>query len=384
VNDLAEVEQSIAALLDVRPYSLPPRERHDALLELLKRELDYACTRSPQFRNYMNHWPIAFRSANTIASLPFLPVTAFKANPPLSLVAASDITRTLTSSGTTSQQHSRVVLDAATSRRMIKGVTVIIRDFIGPTRRPYLVVDTPESLRRLPELGARGAAIQALIPFATEIACCLRGDPQGVIDLELETLLTCVEKWQKAEVLVYGFTHMIWTYLVRPLQRNGITLAMPNIHVLHGGGWKRLEQRAVSADVFVRGVTSVFGCSADRVIDSYGMVENVGVVYPDCEHGHKHVPAFAEVIVRDPLTLAPVPPGQLGLLQVCSVLPTSFPGFLLLTEDMAELVGHDGCRCGRRGTYFRHLQRLPKAEVRGCGNVQRMPQPQRHAAEIHA
>jgi hypothetical protein len=380
VNDLADLEQSIVALLDVRPYSLPPRERHDALLELLKRELDYACTRSPQFHNYMSHCPIDFRSSNTIASLPFLPVTALKANPPLSLVAASDITRTLTSSGTTSQQSSRVVLDAATSRRMIKGVTVIIRDFIGPTRRPYLVVDTPENLRRLPELGARGAAIQALISFATEIACCLRDDPQGVFDLEVETLLKCAEKWQKTEVLVYGFTYMIWTHLVQPLQRKGIALAMPNVHVLHSGGWKRLEQLAVSKDVFVHGVSSVFGCPADRVIDYYGMVENVGVVYPDCEHGHKHVPAFAEVIVRDPLTLAPVLPGQLGLLQVSSVLPTSFPGFLLLTEDMAELVGHDGCRCGRRGTYFRHLQRVPKAEVRGCGNVQ----TERQTAEIHA
>jgi len=55
------------------------------------------------------------------------------------------------------------------------------------------------------------------------------------------------------------------------------------------------------------------------------MVENVGVVYPDCERGNKHVPAFAEVVVRNPLTLEPVAVGQRGLVQVCSVLPTSFP-----------------------------------------------------------
>ena len=100
------------------------------------------------------------------------------------------------------------------------------------------------------------------------------------------------------------------------------------------------------------------------------MVENVGVVYPDCEQGNKHVPTFAEVIVRDPLTLEPVEAGQRGLVQVCSVLPTSFPGFLLLTEDMAEVIGHDGCPCGRRGTHFRFAGRAPKAEVRGCGNVE--------------
>jgi phenylacetate-coenzyme A ligase PaaK-like adenylate-forming protein len=100
------------------------------------------------------------------------------------------------------------------------------------------------------------------------------------------------------------------------------------------------------------------------------MVENVGVIYPDCNHGNKHVPAFAEVIVRHPLTLEPVEVGERGLIQVCSVLPTSFPGFLLLTEDMAEVIGHDDCPCGRRGMSFRFAGRAPKAEVRGCGNLE--------------
>jgi hypothetical protein len=163
---------------------------------------------------------------------------------------------------------------------------------------------------------------------------------------------------------------VIWTQLVLPLQSKGITLGLPNVHVLHSGGWKRLEQQAVTKDVFVHGVAAVLGCSRSRIIDYYGMVENVGVIYPDCEHGNKHVPAFAEVIVRNPLRLAPVEVGQRGLVQVCSVLPTSFPGFLVLTEDLAEIIGYDGCPCGRRGTHFRFAGRVPRAEVRGCGNVE--------------
>jgi hypothetical protein len=253
---------------------------------------------------------------------------------------------------------------------MSKGVITIIRDFIGPARRPYLVIDTAENLTAQAELGARGAAIQGLASFATEIVCCLRASQDGDSSLDLEKLLACAAKWKHADVLVYGFTHVIWTQLVQPLQRQGITLDIPNIHVLHSGGWKRLEQQAVTRDVFIRGVASVLSCSADRVVDYYGMVENVGVVYPDCDHANKHVPAFAEIIVRSPLTLAPVEAGQRGLIQVCSVLPTSFPGFLLLTEDMAEVVDYDECPCGRRGTSFRFAGRAPKAEVRGCGNLE--------------
>jgi len=370
MNALAEVEQGIDELLSRPPYGCEPRQHHDAVLEALKQELAYACDRNSKFRNYVEHWPVPFRSAQQISDLPYLAVRVFKANPPLSLVHGSEVKRTLMSSATTGQEPSRVVLDSPTARRMTKGVITIIRDFIGSARRPYLVVDTLESTKSQTEMGARSAAIQALGSFATETVCCLEHGPDAKATLNVEKLLACADRWSHADVLVYGFTYVIWTELVQPLKRLGITLDLPNVRVLHSGGWKRLQERAVTHNVFNQGVADVFGCSIERVLDYYGMVENVGVVYPDCEYGSKHVPAFADVIVRDPLTLRPVAEGQRGLIQVCSTLPTSFPGFLLLTEDLAEVIGHDGCPCGRRGTSFRFVGRAPKTEVRGCGNLE--------------
>jgi len=349
---------------------LAPQERHDRLLALLKAEIEFACQHSSQFENYVRHWPVRIEDAHGISELPYLPVSVFKADPPLSLVPPSEIKRVLTSSSTGGQVPSRVALDAATARRMTKGVTAIIRDFIGPVRRPYLVIDTPENLGRQRELGARGAAIQALASFATETVPCLRVNAESELDLDVEKLLGCADRWKQAEVLVYGFTYVIWTQLVLKLRRQGIKLDMPNVRVLHSGGWKRLEEQAVTKHVFARDVSELFNCPQNRVIDYYGMVENVGVVYPDCERGYKHVPAFADVIIRDPLTLAPVEKERAGLVQVCSVLPTSFPGFLLLTDDMGEIIANDGCSCGRRGLHFRFLRRVPKVEVRGCGNLE--------------
>lgn len=369
---VAELEQAICGLLIAAPYAMDPGERQQALLSLLKLEIEYACENNAQFANYVRHWPVKVSAATSIADLPYLPVNAFKANPPLSLVPATEIKRTLTSSSTSGQVPSRVVLDAATSRRMTKGVIAIIRDFIGAARRPYLVIDSKENLGRQSELGARGAAIQALGSFATEIVPCLEADSTGNPTLDLEKLLAFVNQWKDASVLAYGFTYVIWKQFIQPLAQRGVKLNLPDVHVLHSGGWKRLEQQSVTKDVFIRDVAGVFGCAPNRVIDYYGMVENVGVVYPDCERGYKHVPAFAEVIIRDPLTLAPAEPGRAGMVQVCSVLPTSFPGFLLLTDDMGEIAGHDGCGCGRRGTYFRFLRRVPEVEMRGCGNLETM------------
>jgi len=371
---VAELEQAISGLLSAAPYSTDPRERQHTLLSLFKTELDYACQNNAQFANYVRHWPISVSAAKTIADLPYLPVSAFKANPPLSLVPAVEIKRTLTSSSTSGLIPSRVVLDAATSRRMTKGVIAIIRDFIGSARRPYLVIDTKENLGRQAELRARGAAIQALGSFATEIMPCLTSDSAGNTTLDLEKLLAFADQWKNASVLVYGFTYVIWTQFVQPLRDRGIRLNLPDVHVLHSGGWKRLEQQSVTKDVFNREVAGVFGCPPNRIIDYYGMVENVGVVYPDCDRGYKHVPAFADVIIRDPLTLAPAAPGRPGVVQVCSALPTSFPGFLLLTDDMGEIIGPDGCACGRRGAHFRFLRRVPKVEMRGCGNLETMRQ----------
>jgi hypothetical protein len=382
MSTLAEIERGIESLLIQPPYSGDPEQRHSALLALLKKELAYACERNPQFRNFVEHWPTDLGVAGKIADLPYLPVAVFKANPPLALVGANDVKRTLTSSATTGQVPSRVVLDAATARRMAKGVIAIIRDFIGPARRSYLVIDTPENLTAQAQLGARGAAIQGLSSFATETVCCLRPGEDGDPSLDLEKLLAFAAKWKHSEVLVYGFTHVIWSQLVQPLQREGIALDVPNVRVLHSGGWKRLEQQAVTRDVFTRGVASIFGCSPDRIIDYYGMVENVGVIYPDCDHGNKHVPCFAEIIVRNPLTLVPVKAGERGLIQVCSVLPTSFPGFLLLTEDMAEVIDYDECPCGRRGISFRFAGRAPKTEVRGCGNLENTRYQQSQGAGV--
>ena len=153
---MEQLSEKIERILSILPYSQPPDEREAALLDLLRDELEFACQRHAGYENYVQHWPVDYRSASRVADLPFLPVGILKANPPLSFVSADEVKRTLTSSATTSQLPSRIVLDASTSRRMTKGVVTIVRDFIGPSRRPYLVVDTPDSMRGRQGSGREG------------------------------------------------------------------------------------------------------------------------------------------------------------------------------------------------------------------------------------
>ena len=99
------------------------------------------------------------------------------------------------------------------------------------------------------------------------------------------------------------------------------------------------------------------------------MVEQLGVVFIDCKHGNKHVPDFADIIIRDFYSMEEVPIGSEGLIECLSILPSSYPGQALLTEDVGKILGIDSCSCGRKGKYFAFVARAEKAEIRGCGDT---------------
>ena len=94
----------------------------------------------------------------------------------------------------------------------------------------------------------------------------------------------------------------------------------------------------------------------------------MGLNYPDCRYGWKHVHAYSDVIVRDEADLSVCQDGQQGLLQFVSPLQHSYPGNVVLTDDLG-VVRHDTCQCGRVGKRFQVIGRAKKAEVRGCGDI---------------
>lgn len=363
-----DLNDRIEQLLSGGPYPQHTPYLSQTVFDLFKDQVLRAAQLDVGYGNYVTHWPIPLSQAESIADLPYLPVSMFKREVPLSLVPPDRVLRTLMSSATTGQSPSRITLDRPTAQRMNRGAVAILRDYIGSERRPYLVVDSASTNASAADLGARAAAIRALSSFATSITYALQGD---ALSVDQETISAFSQNNSDTPVIIYGFTSILWANLVRPLQMSGRRLNLREAVVLHSGGWKKLQAEAVGKEEFNVALAEVLGCQQDRIIDYYGMVENLGIVYPDCSAGNKHAPAFGSVIVRDPLTLQPLSAGATGLVQVGSVLPTSFPGHLLLTDDLATVVVDDGCACGRPGIAFRFMGRVPKAEIRGCGNIER-------------
>ena len=296
--------------------------------------------------------------------LPFLHVGLFKRLDLSTTLEDVRPGRVLESSSTSGQGASQVRLDAQSSALQAKSSRAILADFIGPERRPLLVLDASASLRRRGGMSARIAAAMSLQPFSEGMHFLL-GDAGDPASLDWNRVLELARV--HGSLLVYGFTWILWQAWVegRPAEVQR-ALAGTRIHFVHSGGWKKLEAASVDRDQFdqelLRGLAP-----GSKVVDYYGLVEQVGIVYPLCEEGFRHVPVWAEVLVRDPASLACIE-GEPGLLQLMNVLALGAPYHSVLTEDLGRLVP-GACPCGRGSRRFELLGRVPRAEIRGCANV---------------
>lgn len=302
-----------------------------------------------------------------LASVPALPVRMFK-DFDLTTCDPRDIVRVLRSSGTTSHRPSIVPLDKATATNQTKALRSILGAYLGDKRRVMLVIDHPGINAPGRELSARGAGVRGLSIYAREVVYLLK-EENGKLVLDLEALDRARSLSSTSEVYVFGFTYIIWSIFCAQMEERGLRLELPRAVVFHGGGWKKLKDQRVDREAFSARLSGILGCAPEEVRDFYGMAEQTGVIFVDCERGHKHVPVFGQVIVRDFQTLEECPVGKRGLIEVMSALGQSYYGQAVLTEDVGRLLGIDDCPCGRKGRYFVVEGRAEQAEARGCGDT---------------
>ena len=174
------------------------------------------------------------------------------------------------------------------------------------------------------------------------------------------------------DFVIFGFTWIIYLLIEKYQNDNNIKKVLQmfnNPLILHSGGWKKLQNIKISKSEFNEKVSEFFKSQPKNVIDFYGMVEQLGTIYPDCEYGNKHVPRYSHIIIRDIETLKPAEDGNKGFIQILTPIPHSYPGVSVLTDDIGKIVGRDTCQCGRKGTYFRFVERLKTADLAGCGDT---------------
>lgn len=349
-------------ILATPPYSLDKQEKGVQLtagLSDLTRLHYEACV---PYRNILDALAFDIEKISTFTDIPFFPVRLFKELDLLS-VSRKEIVKTMTSSGTTGQMVSKIYLDRETSANQTKVLTKIVSSFFGVQRMPMLILDSPSVLKNRTTFSARSAGILGFSIFATDKAYAFDDD----MEINYSGVEHFLEKHKGKSIFLFGFTFMIWQHFYKELLKGGGYFDLSSGILIHGGGWKKLANEAISSADFRKRLYEV--CGIIRVHNYYGMVEQTGSIYMECEQGHLHASIFSDVVVRHPLDFSPVPFGVRGIVEVVSLLPQSYPGHALLTEDEGVVLGEDDCPCGRLGKYFRIFGRLKNAEIRGCSDA---------------
>ncbi|HKN97941.1 MAG TPA: acyl-protein synthetase [Pseudonocardiaceae bacterium] len=296
------------------------------------------------------------RAYETVADLPWLPAGLFKTHE-LRSVPADQVFRVLTSSGSTGGGPSRVFLDRAAAAAQTRHLARTLRAVLPGRRLPMLVVD---SIGATMGSSARSAGVLGMAVFGRDHVYAL--DERTRPDVAAVKGFLAVHG--REPFLVFGFTFLVWQHLYEVAVEHGLDLSRGVL--VHSGGWAKLAARAVDNAEFRRRFAEDTGLT--RIHDYYGMVEQIGTVFVEGPSGGSlYCPDFADVVIRDPQTWAEQPVGVPGVIEVVSTLPRSYPGHVLLTEDVGVLHGvDDGDWPGRR---FGVLGRLPSAEARGCSDT---------------
>ena len=78
---------------------------------------------------------------------------------------------------------------------------------------------------------------------------------------------------------------------------NNSKLNFNNSILVHGGGWKKLENKKIKKQKLNEEIK--LRLKIKDVINYYGMIEQTGSIFMECEHGYFHSSIFSDVLIRN-------------------------------------------------------------------------------------
>ena len=342
------------------PFSMSSNEKEKWYLKNQKILCKFHYSKCAEYKNIVDRLNFNLDKISNLNQIPFIPARLFKE---INLKSSTDenIAITLTSSGTSGSNVSKVQLDRKTSLLQSRVLNKIFSTVLPSKKIPMFFCETNSS-NKSNIITARVAATRGFTQFVSETNYILDQN----LNLSLDKLISFIENNRKEPFLIFGFTSVIWTNLVLKLREKKIYLPKNKGILIHGGGWKKILDQAVDKHEYNTLLKKTLGVS--NVYNYYGMVEQTGSIFLECSEGFYHPSIFSDVIIRDK-NLEVARYKQEGLIQVFSLLPQSYPGQSILTEDIGSLIGKDNCKCERKGKYFTVKGRVEGVELRGCSDT---------------
>ena len=249
-------------ILEIKPYSLNKQEKEKLLTARLRDLTKLHYENCNKYARVLDVIDREWKDMENIEKCPYLPVRMFK-DMELKSIPDEEIFKTMTSSGTTGQQVSKIFLNRVTSANQQKALVKIVSDFTGKSRLPMLIIDSPSVVKNRLMFSARGAGILGFSIFASDRKYALHDD----MSIDFDGILEFLEKHKGERILLFGFTFMIWQYFYRELDKNPQKLDLSNGILIHGGGCKKLKNEAVEPETFKSELKRV--CGLEEIHDYY-------------------------------------------------------------------------------------------------------------------
>lgn len=348
------------------PYDLPVS--NGRFLRAVRENCAFHYARCPEYRQVLDSF--SFRPGDLqewadLERLPFLPTVTFKHHRLFSL-PRRQMAAVSTSSGT-SGQFSEIGFDFPSlycSWNMLWKIGRP-RGFFSPKPTHYVVLGYKPRRGNRTSV-ARTAFGATLLAPALSRTYALKYESGGYIP-DLDGVADALIRHGKSRfpTRLVGFPSYTY-FLLRQLERRGIQLSLPpGSKILLGGGWKQFYAQQVEKPVLYDLARRVLGIPEEHIIEVFSAVEHP-ILYADCVRHHFHVPIYSRVIIRDPDSLVPLPPGQPGLVEFITPLLTATPILAVMTDDLGILHPAGSCSCGNPAPWLEILGRVGLKDIKTC------------------
>lgn len=350
----------------LRPYDVPGSDR--AFLRACRENCAYHIRRCPGYAaicEQLGFSPDQLRTVDDLAQIPPIPTLFFKGRTLFSMPRRR-MAMEVTSSGT-SGKFSRIGFDwGSILAEAPMVVNLGLRHHLASPKPAHCVI-----LGYKPHRSNHTGVTRTMFglshfspPLSRTYA--LRMEGEGYVP-DLDAVARALKKLERSHfpTRIIGFPSYLWFGLKR-MEELGLRVKLPRgSRVILAGGWKGHADQEVDKSTLYALAEKTLGIQEDHINELFGAVEHP-VFYNTCPRHHFHIPAYGRIIIRDPDTLAPLPMGQVGLINLISPLMCATPTLSVMTDDLGYLTPGEKCGCGIQSPYLTILGRVGMSGIQTC------------------
>lgn len=349
-----------------RAYDLPGSDAR--FLRAVRDNCAYHIRHCPEYRLICEAEGFSLDGLKTIDDLDKLPVlpTLFFKRHHVSSMSSRRLSFEVTSSGT-SGSFSRVGFDWGC---VLAEVPMVLRlgffhKLVSPVPARYVILGYKPGKQDKMGVARTMFGLTHFAPPVGRFYALKWRDGSYVPDLD--GAVKTLARWARGPlpVRVVAFPSYLWFGMER-LEELGLSVCLPKgSKILLAGGWKQHYAQEVDKGTLYTLAKKVLGVKEENIHEFFGAVEHP-VFFNTCKKHHFHIPAYARVIIRDVRTLAPLPMGEVGLVNLITPLINATPVTSVMTDDLGYLTPGQDCGCGLKSPYLTILGRAGLNDITTC------------------